>query len=170
MRRSAKKHIRANRLFPPLHIIIRLFVESFWIDTLCRQFFHSGVGKLTEVIHLRIIINQCKFHLLLVAAVWGVCQTLQHIIYNGGIDIFIFISATGMSVGNQGTHCHRCDFTINNRQAIVRFMSENGNGTRWTDSKTMLAFPTTVPPKFLEICNLSLFCLIQRKNLEKCPY
>lgn len=68
-----------------------------------------------------------------------------------------------MSVGNQGIHCRRGDFRSGKRQAVFRFMSENGNGTRRTDGKTMFTFPTTVPPKFLKIGNFSFFARFRKR-------
>ena len=69
MWRSAKKHIGAHRLFPSFHIFICLFAKPLWLDPLRCQCLHPGINNLAEVIHLDPIIDQCEFHLLLIATV-----------------------------------------------------------------------------------------------------
>ena len=85
-----------------LHIFIGCFIKSFWIDAVLGKFFHPEIHDLSEVFHLLFIIDQGKCNLLLISAVWCICQQIKHLVYQVRFDIFVLKPSAGVPVRKDG--------------------------------------------------------------------
>lgn len=125
--RSAKQHVWPHGLLPAFHVLIGGLVKACRVDALVCQTIHFGIGKGAKMVHLCPIIDQGKLHLLLVAAVGGIADALQHGVDQLGRHVLLQEAAAGMAVHHQSVHHRGGRLRPDRRDAVLRLLAKNGD-------------------------------------------